>query len=670
MRRWLRLGVAVAAALGCVSASACGLVGSSATKVTIPADAAPGDATYTLLYSTLGYESLATKRILIRQNDTAVQASQGLAFGWQLIDAKGSEVEKGIASFAGNAWTIPLWSLDFSKVHKPGTYRVLVEAPGVTLATDPFQIDEFLLFESTYLGVALDNAEARAAPLDMDGGYFTDNGRGGPVDSHATFLVGLLESFDRRRTSLTDDQRMRARAAIDRAVDYLLLLSDPQTGEIDGQSSTRPDKDFSAQTTAEGLRGLAHFASLARTDEPDKADRAYRRAKLAETWLLTNAPEAYPPSLQAAVDYDLYRAIGDQATLDKAKAAVRAAVTTYDLRTMDRGSYDALPHFEAMHAMWLDLRDDPDRPFWEETAKRVALQYEDMIVRNVFQVVPPGVTSVDDGTDAARQWDQVATLPLPGEGVDAVIGNDWFMARAIDAVYLSQMSGDKMLEKVATANLEWISGLNPGVPSNRVIGAGTASPFAAASFLTGMPVRTARTWSEWQWQRPKPFATIVGGFRSTFVYDDIRAAGDTSISRDGLWLYATSVYEDALNAGKHPPQLAGSATFEPGARITAAFPSKTETTFALLVGVQGPDSKPLEGALVTVAWRGAASPDVSPDEAVRVSECVTAANGACAATIARSDLAAQAPLSAAITNVEHPAYAYDVTSAPAPAMFP
>ena len=76
-----KFGVAASAAvlLASIAAPACSLRGGT-KKVSIPADYPTADRRYTLLYSTLGYESAATKRVLIRQNDTAATVSEGLAF--------------------------------------------------------------------------------------------------------------------------------------------------------------------------------------------------------------------------------------------------------------------------------------------------------------------------------------------------------------------------------------------------------------------------------------------------------------------------------------------------------------------------------------------------------------------------------------------------------------
>ena len=106
-------------------ASACG----GGRTYVIPQSQRPGSAAYTLLYSTLGYDSGAAKRVLIRQNDASAPAAEGLAFAWRLIDQKGHQAAAGQATYAGRAWGIPLWVADFSKVTTPGRYRMAITAP-------------------------------------------------------------------------------------------------------------------------------------------------------------------------------------------------------------------------------------------------------------------------------------------------------------------------------------------------------------------------------------------------------------------------------------------------------------------------------------------------------------------------------------------------------------
>ncbi len=670
MHRTVAAAILAALIVAGAATSACGLIGGAGTKVVIPADYHTADPTYTLLYSTIGYESAATKRVLIRQNDTTVAASQGFAFAWRLVDAKGSEAAVGRAVYAGTGWGIPVWAADFSKVTKPGAYRLVVDAPSVKLATDAFPIGQFLMFQAAFKSIALGNAAARSAPIEQDNGFLDSNERSGTVSAHSDFLIGLLETFDRRRGALTEAQRTQTRAAIDRAVDYLLLLSNAGSGEFVGQSLARPYVEGGPEATVAGLRGLAHYAALAQDDAPEKADRALRRARLSEQWLNANAPDAYPSSMRAVVSYDIYVALGDDASLDRAAASLRDAVGAYDLRTMDRRSDDTLPHFEALYRMWRDLRQHPEHAFWEEVAGKAAAQYKDMIARNAFQVLPPGITDEEQGTDAAAQWDQVGTVPPPGDGPYGSIGNDWFLARAVDAVYLAQITGDVELEKAATASLAWVGGLNPGVQAERVVGGDVPLRLLAASFVTGLGGRSVAPWSSWEWRRTKPFATIVNGFRGGFVYDDTLGAGNTSLGHDGIWLYATAVYEDYLNPTKQAPQLgADTAPAADGVRLTIGAPSESGGVLNLAVTASAPGNA-VVGAKVSVAWYGAALPDVPPDDVLRVTQCVTGDAGSCLVTLAADALPVRRPIMAAVTNVEDLRHPFDGANAPAPVAFP
>ncbi len=639
-----------------VLASACG----GGRTYVIPQSQRPGNAAYTLLYSTLGYDSGATKRVLIRQNDTSASTSEGLAFAWRLIDEKGKQAAAGQATYGGRAWGIPLWVADFSKVTKPGRYRMAVEAPQVDLATDTFPVDRFLYFRTTFSMAGVENAQARAAPAELDGGYFSANSREGRVADHVDFMVGMIETYQRRRVVMTEDQRSKTRDAIERAMDYLLAIGDAGSGRFPAESTTRPYNNDAPSNTAAALRGMAHYAVAFQTLAPEKADRVYRRALLSQGWLDAHAPEAYPPALAAAVNYDLYRYSSDPEELLRAAAAVRAEVSAYDLRTMDRPGDDNQPHFEAMYRMWRDLPEYPDHQLWEDAAKKVAAQYRDMIQRDVFQIVPSGVTNAENNTNAADQWDRIDTLSPPGDGSGWTFSNGWILARAIDATYLASMTHDAELEKAATASLAWIGGLNPGLPAERVAGADAGSPFVAASFLTGMDVRTADTWSTWEWPRPRAFGTIVAGFRAAFAYDDSFDAAETSLGYDGSWLYATSVYEDYVDVGKRAPQPDAPRGLVDGVHVVSVEPSQVDGLLQLLVHVAAADGAPSAGVKVVGVWSGTPAAGHALEEAVVVNSCTTSGGGSCVLVLAAGTLPVTGPVSAAVTNLEDRLLRYDI----------
>lgn len=642
------------------------LLGASACKggdgVVIPDTYTTSNSDYTLLYSTLGYDLAGPKRLLIRQNDPAAAISEGLAMTWRLIDADGNVALDGRASYSGTGWSIPVWTADFTALEEAGTYRVVVEAPDVQLATQAFAVDNFLLFRRTFAPVAIDNALAREAPIELDNGYFDGNGKSGGAPAHAVWVIGLIEAYERRGSGITEQQRQALRASISRSIDYLLLLSDPATGEFDFKSPTRPYGEEGAENTAAGMRALARYAATSQLFDAAKAERAFRRALLAEQWLTENAPEAYPPALRAATNYDLYQYASIDSYLLRAAEAVREEIGTYDLRTMERTSSDALPHLEAMYRMWRELPQHPDRQLWADAATAIAAQYKQVFAQNPFAVLPPGVTDTDRETTPEESWDEVATSLPVGEGDGDQILNAWFMSRAIDASFLADMTNDPELRVMAAAGVGWITGLNPGVPVERVPGTNSTSPVEAASFLTGVGARSAAPWSVWEWLRPRAHGTIVNGFLGDFRYDDEFRAAETSLAHDGLWLYAMTAYEDFLHPGRRAPATEAPAAYERAVHVASVSGSESGGTLQFLVRVADEAGASVPAVRVVVLWEGVRRPGESIENALVTNDCLTGGDGSCLVTLAADALEAERPIVAGVANLEHSELPYDVSA--------
>jgi hypothetical protein len=644
----------VAAMLGCsaLAASAC-FIFERGKSFEIPPEWATSDASYTVLYSTLGYDSAATTRVLVRQNDVEMEPAVGLSFYWRLVDDGNDVKADGFAQYAGTAYGIPLWVADFSDFDGEGTFRLALQAPESQLATPPFEIANFVLSRDTFVPLALENAEARAAPLEMDGGFFDSHTQEGSASAHAQVLLGLLAVFESRRSSLTEDMRSRLKEAIDIATDYLLLLSDPATGEIAHTAPTRPYQGFDPDDTVEGARALARYSVVFQREEPARADRAYRRARLADEWVVGEQPAVdYPAWTQAAVALDFYRYSLDLTDLNRAVEAVRGFAVDYDIREMERFGSDTSPHFETMFALWQNLPEHSDRAIWEETAQRVAAQYQEMIDRNVFGVILPAVEDNAIGASAAEQWDTVEDEPPPGEGGGALVGNEWIIARAMDAAYLADITDDPELEQVATASLLWATGLNPGLPADRTSVVAGASPVEAASFVTGTDVAQALLSPDWMWRREHNIGAIAGGFRGGFAFDGELDTAGTSIARDGLWLNAVVVYETYLHRGTRPETPVDVADPESDLFVGAIVQDDDGERMLVLITVVDSERTPVEGVLVTGVWSGERDADQPLEDTLAPGECVTDAGGSCSIEIASGDLSL--PVTFEVTNLESP----------------
>ena len=224
------------------------------------------------------------------------------------------------------------------------------------------------------------------------------------------------------------------------------------------------------------------------------------------------------------------------------------------------------------------------------------------------------------------------------------------------------MTDDPVLLTMASAGVGWITGLNPGVPIDRVRGAGGPSTVEAASFLTGFPVRSAEPWSMWERIRPQRHGSIVNGFLFDFGYDDAFASGETSIANDGLWLSAITAYEDLLYPTRRAPSPEELAPYARSVHVAAAEASEAGGTLQLLVRVVDDAGAPAPAVRVSVLWDRPPAADESPEDVFTTSVCSTGADGSCLATLSRDALDGVRPINAAVSNLEHGEYGYDITA--------
>ena len=107
---------------------------------------------------------------------------------------------------------------------------------------------------------------------------------------------------------------------------------------------------------------------------------------------------------------------------------------------------------------------------------------------NGFNVLPQ---ASGDVAIAQHNWDNMQDVPQANRPGTDKLGfvnfynvQGHFPTAAIDAVLLARMTGNSGLERVATANLYWPLGLNPGIPSSKVVAPGaSASVWQSTSFV-------------------------------------------------------------------------------------------------------------------------------------------------------------------------------------------
>lgn len=84
-----------------------------------------------------------------------------------------------------------------------------------------------------------------------------------------------------------------------------------------------------------------------------------------------------------------------------------------------------------------------------------------------------------------------------------------FAMMAVDAIYLSHITGDKSLEKIATGALGWITGLHIGLEADVVVNPQTDKSLASACFIWNSDTRHAKPWSKWYWTPSKKCRALL-----------------------------------------------------------------------------------------------------------------------------------------------------------------
>jgi hypothetical protein len=502
------------------------------------------DENWTLLYSTLGYETCAPKQIWLRAL-TGQRLSPSAI--WTLWREGSGEIMCGQFSPGGSIQGDALWYADF-ECRAPGRYRILVTeleaGKDTTLSTLPFRVAHDLYWQETVNGMALEGASVRQAPAFMGGGYFDTNRAPGLVVNHALYAVGLMQSLLRRQESLNALERAQLIWALDRAIDYVIALVD-KAGAIRPQARFRRFASGSdTQATQYGLWALAMYADIFRGTSMRRARRACRLSLRVQRHLREMGSPHYPPELAATVNGSLWWHTGDPLFLERGLEGLQMALT----RQKGKSSLDYLPRYEALYWFAKHLPND----------SRVAA-----ILETTKHRLMPAREKLATLADL-----EAVSVFVPGGQPDGCryFANGPLLRTAIDCLYLAQLYGEPSLAKAATANLAWVSGLHPGIPGKLVENPASTCGLEAAAFIRGVAARRAKTWDTWFWeeaserrpmtrcllrlcgirQRPPAvtFTSLIRGFRTDGTFDDEPETAEVSLGDDGLWLYAACMHGD------------------------------------------------------------------------------------------------------------------------------
>lgn len=533
------------------------LNGNSGAKETSSPEKLPRIGNFRILYSTLGYHPGAAKHVLVRtiydinQNDVSADHSK-----WSLKDSKGATKATGKIRFTGKTFGIQLWKADFSGFTAPGTYNMEIELKNGsdiligTLKSLTFKIEKDLLYNNVLKHLTIENAEARVAGANFGYGYYDCNwSTMGEGYSHGIFLNALSQTYLLRNDRLTENEKSRLMKAADIAFDYLLLLQKP-TGEIDHQYPRRPHYQgakFGIMNTQEAVYGMSAYLHIFKGKSPKANDENYNKVLKAVKSIENRAPwgwqagyDTYGENL-IPVYYHLYKYSGDISLKEKAIKKLNFLLDNINLRSMWRSSLRAIPLFEGLKYCVEEFKDAPDYDKWIEKAYYIKDTYFKYIAENnAFCILP--VSTLEN---AKSEWDDMSKTPKSTVAYNAAT------AYSMDACILGQITKDESMKQIAAGGINWVLGLNPGVPRWAITNPVSKTEMESASFIGNLNARCViQQYNVWK-PLNNTFMSISNGLNvdgKNWWYENRWNEAENFIKTDGVYAYASCIYEDYLES--------------------------------------------------------------------------------------------------------------------------
>jgi hypothetical protein len=428
-------------------------------------------------------------------------------------------------------------------------------------------------------------------------GYHDCNNFIGEATSHGVFLAGLMDVWTKRAHAFASGELDDLRRSILTAVLYLQDLWEQgnRTGQFAHQEPGRGamEPGNAIANTQCAIYGLASFAELGAAVNLPLARGAVDLVLSGQEWLGANGGSS------VELDSIVFSRLANAAVRDgrpesedwghRARAAATQVLCQYSqtdaLARSMRAALRSLPWFEGVHHVFGNKLDASARTQVDSIATQLRELAENP--SNGFRVIPEATDGGDPPTPGlpARNWHDLSDIPLAVAPIPEPAVGDWYITEhfataAADCVFIGQVAGEPALEQLATGNLQWITGLNPGVPASKIAAVRhpTVHAWSAASFMYNGPGAFARTiegfrtrsssskgwaapWEEsadsphretwWIDPLPNGFQTIVNGHilrERQWHYWSVGVggwvSGETFLLIDGSFLKASLALED------------------------------------------------------------------------------------------------------------------------------
>jgi hypothetical protein len=499
-----------------------------------------------ILTSQVGYEAGDEVVVLFRSPDEKTFAGHAA----RLHSPGGGGAQGGGAQSGGAALPGPVplgthWGSHYARLAlgrlAPGEYRVQVAGH----TSDPFDVGDNILWQSTFHLSAIDQLERRARFAESKLGWMDAGMPWFECNAHASMLLALADVLAHADARLTPEQRQRLIAQAVNGADYLCLLQDEaaRRGKPAGSLSHQVPRFEEEAIPADASKSAAAWAALALTLPDSLAQKKtdyHRRAIAALRYVLATPcdnqigfnrkqrglPETYTPPQHQPLTRDLLMSAraatllaqggwseGEHLTADLLRRVLSRQATPaekihgfhghffeFDDRHhaepawahqimgrplgVDAGAshgYDVLPLLDAARA----FPNHPDAPRWLDSLRSFA---EAFLIpacsANPFSLVPHLLHREHGLIHFAGPW----------HGMNCIYG------QAATTLFRLHREMNLPTRPHAVGNLQWLCGLNAGITTANVaychlfsadIPPGRALP---ASLIYGVGRRTAGGW--------------------------------------------------------------------------------------------------------------------------------------------------------------------------------
>lgn len=252
-----------------------------------------------ILYSRIGYDLNSDKRIIVRSDNRDIPENTI----YKIYNSKDKLLFSGKPKYWGKKWKSHWWILGCNSIKEEGKYR----CEFLDMKTKEFEVSKKLLWNKTWKSVTIDQLEARVilrnnniknhGPEHAEGGGWQDcGGRLREVNSHATTLVALFDMIESGHISKGNKKKIAAQAVI--GLDYMAFCQDKAKllGKGDGAiiHAWPNHKNVVTGDVAKAALVFARSAQLLKRYNKVKAKEYLTRAKKAFNWIDKNGPITHP----------------------------------------------------------------------------------------------------------------------------------------------------------------------------------------------------------------------------------------------------------------------------------------------------------------------------------------------------------------------------------------